>query len=179
MKSLLPIALLCCLLAVPAASAGDFYVGGAVGQTSFDVADEAASFKVDDWGFKVFGGYRLFRYLAIEAAYMDAGTLDETQGDLRIQAEAQAFTASALGILAFTPRFELFARAGLNAWNSESILTENGTPENRDTSGTDFFWGFGLAYDFTERFGVRLELEYFTFESEDVRLGSVGLRYTF
>jgi len=179
MKKRLPIALLCCLLALPAVRAGEFYVGGALGQTSFEVADEAARFKVDDWGWKLFGGYRLFRYLAVEAAYMDAGKLDETQNNVRIQAEAQAFTASALGILAFSPRAELFARAGFANWNSDLKLIDNGTPESREGSGTEFFWGFGFVYDFTERFGIRLELEQFAFDNDDLRFGSVGVRYTF
>jgi OOP family OmpA-OmpF porin len=179
MKRLLPFATLCCLLGAPAATAGDFYVGGALGQTSFDVADEAARFSVDDWGWKLFGGYRVKRWLAVEVAYMDAGQLDETVDGVRVQGEAQAATASVVGIWAFTPRAELFARAGAAGWSSETSLTEDSTPEVRDESGTDFFWGLGFAYDFTERFGLRFELEYFAFQNEDVRFGSIGLRYTF
>ena len=179
MKRLLPFAVLGCLLLGSAAAAGDGYLGASLGQSSVDVSGQAASFQLDDMGWKVYGGYKLYRWFGLEGTYMDTGNLDETQGDVRIEAHAQVFSVSALGILPFTPRAELFAKVGAATWNSESTVTESGDPAKRDTNGTDITWGFGLAWNFAERWGLRLELEYFTFENEDSRFGSLGIRYTF
>ena len=179
MKRLLPLAVLCCLMLAPTARAGDFYLGAGLGQTSVDLRDELASYQLDDWGFKAYGGYKLFRYLGFEAAYTDSGKLDTTRDNVKVEAQARMFSGYALGILAFTPRMELFAKAGLTSWDAESTITEGGTPDKSDSSGTDLSWGLGFAYDFTEKIGVRLELEYYTFEDQDLRFGSVGVRYTF
>jgi OOP family OmpA-OmpF porin len=179
MKRRLPIAILGCLLLGPVAAAGDGYVGASLGQSSIDVSGQAASFQLDDIGWKAYGGYKLFRWFGLEGSYMDTGNLDETQNDVRVEANARVFSVSALGILPFTPRAELFAKVGAASWSAESSVTETGDPVKRETSGTDFTWGVGLAWNFAERWGLRLELEYFTFENEDSRFGSLGIRYTF
>jgi OOP family OmpA-OmpF porin len=176
MKKLVPLAILCCVLLAPAARAGKFYIGASYGETSLDVPSASASFKVDDNGYKGIAGFKLFRWLAIEGSYVDFGSFEETVEDVNLQAEASAITLSAVGILPITPRFELFAKAGATNWDSKSVFTEEGMePVIGDESGTDYSYGFGLGWNFSQRLGLRGELEYFKFDSEDVRYGSLGL----
>src|SRR3990172_7235075 len=72
-------ALLCGLVAASQASAQGFYIGGRVGQSSFDddnaIPDLITSGTVDDkdTGFKIFGGYQFNRNFGVELAWVDLG----------------------------------------------------------------------------------------------------------
>jgi OOP family OmpA-OmpF porin len=175
MKKLVPVVVVCCCLFAPVAFARGFHFGVSAGQASFDVSQANARFSVDDTGYKGYFGYKFFRSLAVEASYVDFGSVNETLDDVGLEAEANSANLYALGILPVTPRIELFAKLGVAVWDSKTTITEDGSPEPMDESGTDFSYGLGLNWNFTERFGLRGELEYYGFGSQDVRLGSLGL----
>jgi OOP family OmpA-OmpF porin len=179
MNKLIPIVVVCCCLLAPTTLAKGFHFGVSAGQTSFDVSQASARFQIDGTGYKGYFGYKFFRSFAVEGSYVDFGSFEESQQGVGLAGEANAFNVYAMGILPVTPRIELFAKAGAAVWDSQSAFTEDGETELRDESGTDFTYGFGLNWNFTERFGLRIELEYFNFGSQDVRLGSVGLLIIF
>jgi OOP family OmpA-OmpF porin len=178
MTRLVPIAILCCLLA-PAALAGDFYAGFNIGQSSFDVEEGAASFKPDGTGYKIYGGYKVFRWLGIEAGYTDFGSFSETQEGVTLDADANAFGAWVVGILPATPRLELFAKLGATRWDANSTITEDDVPDSSSGSGTDVAYGVGIGYMLSERIGIRGEWETYKTEGEDVRYGSIGILFEF
>jgi hypothetical protein len=78
-------------VALPAAGADNgFYIGGAVGQSSFDAADlGGVDIESDATGYKVFVGGRFLQFLGVEASYADFGDL-ETGGVEGIDADATA-----------------------------------------------------------------------------------------
>lgn len=174
MKRLVPIVVVCCILVAPVAWAKNFHLGLSAGQASLDISQENARYQVDDTGYKGYFGYKFFRSFGVEASYVDFGDFKESTPDVSLEAEANSANVYALGILPVTPRIELFAKLGVAVWDSKATFTEDGDPELRDESGADFTYGFGLNWNFTERFGLRGELEYYNFGSQDVRLGSVG-----
>ena len=178
MNKWVPITILCCLLA-PAARAGDFYAGVSIGQSSVDVADEAASYKPDSTGYKIYGGYKLLRSFGIEAGYSDFGSFDETQGDVRFDADANAFGIWAVGILPATPRLELFAKLGATRWDVKSSFTEDDLTDSSSDTGNDFAYGVGIGYMLSERIGVRGEWETYKTDGEDIRYGSIGVLFEF
>lgn len=180
MRRLLHVATLCCLLLSPAAWAGKFYVGAAAGEASLEAPAGDARFSVDDTGYKVFLGFRMARWLAIEGGYTDLGNLNGVQDAVSYEAQADLLTALAVGVLPITPRARLFAKIGLASWDTLSTTTDGDLTERRDANGIDLAYGFGLGYDLTRRLGLRLEWETYDFDNtEEVKFISFGAQLNF
>jgi len=180
MRKLLPLVILGCLLLSPALWAGKFYVGVAAGEATLEAPAAGARFSADDTGYKAFAGYRMVRWLSLEGAYTDLGNLTGRQEDLSYEAEADMLTAHAVGVLPITPRARIFAKIGLASWACLSTTTDGELTEGRDASGIDLSYGFGLGYDLTQRFGLRLEWETYDFDNtENVKFLSLGAQFNF
>lgn len=146
-----------------------------------------------DNGYKLFGGYRLNRFLAVEGGYFDlgnsgftattspTGTLD---GDIRLR----GINLDLVGTLPLTDRFSVFGRVGAAATRARdtfsgtgAVVVTNPSPSQRDTL---LKAGLGMQYDFTESLGLRLEAERYRVNDAignkgHVDLVSVGLIYRF
>lgn len=179
------------LAASPAMAADDtgFYIGAGFGETSVEVNDiEDFGLKFDDSGttWKILGGYQFMKYFGAELEYIDVGDAEdsfrEEEGPYFVEADVtigvSGFNASAVGILPLGEKFNVFAKLGFFMWDAdyeldfdsnvpdfdEDLFNDKGTDD-----GTDFSWGIGAGYNFTENFGVRLE--YQSFEITDTDLG--------
>ncbi len=153
-----------------------WYVGGGVG------GSDDKGLREDDTGFKVFGGYRPNKYLALEGAIVFLGEFGP----------ANAFSKDGLslefvGILPIGQRFELFGKLGLFFWEitADVLCTPFGSgfvcAEDADVDdGTDATYGVGFQTHFTGRWGGRLEWQRFTdVGTDDVDLLSVNVIYGF
>lgn len=162
------------LAAVPAFAADSgAFVGVGVGQASTEVDNLVGTgykFDEQDTGYKLFGGYKFFPWLAVEGAYMDGGspsvTLKQGTDSLDIAIDVQALVASAVFTLPLGDQFELFIKPGIAYWDSKTSgrLVQSGTVVghgSQDDSGSAFFLGGGAAFNFNENLGVRLEYEWF------------------
>jgi hypothetical protein len=95
-----------------------FYVGGMAGATTFDDDGVFSGYRLDDSdvGFALFGGYKFFRYLAVEARLSDLGSYsvqDPFNGG-RADFDAAAISAHVVGIIPFgTSGWELFGQLGI------------------------------------------------------------------
>jgi len=175
------------LVSAPAFAADDsgFYIGAGFGETSVEVND-IEGLKFDDSGttFKILGGYQFMKYFGAELEYIDVGDAEdsyreESEGlfaELDVTIGVSGFNASAVGILPLGEKFNVFAKAGFFMWDADFELDlDTNVPDFEDLSdkgtddGTDFSWGIGAGYNFTENFGVRLE--YQSFEITDTDLG--------
>jgi opacity protein-like surface antigen len=177
-----------------------FYVGGYYGQTKSDLesgpyeglawdiyplADYQAlqrvssSFDTKDSGYGFFGGYRLFRHLAIEGGYSEFGEFtfrDESNGvDLlndeavalsqRLTTSVTGITLSALGIWPLSYRAEVFVRGGIIFTTSDldtHLVSSNGFDAGAQLfseSDTDFVVGAGGGFTFAEIYTLRLEYQ--------------------
>jgi len=174
------------LFAAPAALAGSFYVGGAVGQSSADVQDPGvAGVDVDDsdTGFKVFGGYSFMRHFAVEGGYVDVGeTSVETTIPVptSISAQADGFTVEAVGILPIGQRFDVFAKYGFFLWDSEATVSQQGFGSvSGSDDGNDPTYGLGFGWNISERGRLRFEAERYEVDNLDVDTYLVGYAFSF
>ncbi len=140
-----------------------WYMGGGFGRS------DDKGLREDDTGFKVFGGYRASKYLALEGAIVFLGEFGP----------ANAFSKDGLslefvGILPIGQRFQLFGKLGLFSWEiRRSVIFF-------DDDGTDATYGVGFQTHFTGRWGGRLEWQRFTdVGTDDVDLLSVNVIYGF
>jgi OmpA-OmpF porin, OOP family len=140
-----------------------FYVGGALGQTSFDV-DCAGTTSCDDEdsSWKIFGGYQFNKNLALEFGYADLGEATASvlvppftaNGAL----EATVWELVAVGSLPIADRFSIFGKIGLYRADTDLNVTVPGLGSASESdSNTDLTFGVGARYDFTRNLGVRLE----------------------
>lgn len=152
---------------------------------------ESADNEATAWGALV--GYRIFRYMAVEAAYLDLGTLErterfdfvfppnafiETRRDLRTSGPA----ASVLGILPIGDQWELYARLGVFFADMEldsrpiggSVVVIDGS--DSITFGSESLqWGAGAQFNWGEHWSVRLDLQRFESVGEDNGAGEADI----
>lgn len=174
------------LFAAPAALAGSFYVGGAVGQSTTDIDDGGASgIDIDDTdtGFKVFGGYSFMKHFAVEGGYVDVGeTTVETTVPFQseVSAEANGFLVEAVGILPIGERFNVFAKYGFFMWDSEATFSQPGSPSvSGSDDGNDPTYGLGFGWNLSERSRLRFEADRYEVEDLDVDTYLVGYAFSF
>jgi len=152
-----------------------WYVGGGFGGSDDKGLGE------DDTGFKVLGGYRASKYLALEGAFVFLGEFGP----------ANAFSKGGLslefvGILPIGQRFELFGKLGIFSWQitadvctpvgSGFVCVEDATVDD----GTDATYGVGFQTHFKRKWSGRLEWQRFTdVGTDDVDLLSVNVIYGF
>lgn len=162
------------LLATAPASAAErgFFAGAGIGQVTTDVDDVWGSgydFDESDTGFKIFGGYKFFDWLGVEAAYMDGGEPSVKKSypgeSESLEIGVNTLVASAIFALPIGEKFELFIKPGWAYWDSQTTYRYSSTDVNYrvsdDDSGAAFFIGAGGSFNFTENLGMRVEYEWF------------------
>jgi OOP family OmpA-OmpF porin len=169
--------------------AAGFYVGGSVGQSSFDkdiVRELITSGRVDtsDTGFKVFGGYQFNRNFGLELAYVDLGKAsysgfagpDPVIGG---KVEVTGVNLSAIGAWPVAPNFDVFGKIGFLSWEDKASDVTAGDPFSDKIDGTDLSFGFGANWHLTKNVRLRVEWERFRVDDTDADLFSVGAVYKF
>lgn len=184
-----------------------WYVGGNIGESRSKLDHDRMAEHVlgggvtiqsitsddSDTGFKVFGGYRLNRNLALESGYFDLGksgfvAWTTPAGTLNGSIKVRGVNIDAVGSLPFSARFSGFARVGVHYAQTRDAFTGNGAVsvlESRSRKdGANVKYGLGLQYDFTKELGMRLEAERYRVSDAvggrgDVDLISLGLIYRF
>lgn len=125
-----------------------------------------------DLGFKVFGGYQINKYFALEGGYTQlndftangvgstalTGSLYQAQG-------SNAWVLAAVGALPLTKKFSLFGKVGADSWktSTKTIVRNTSTSAFTRTDsverGVDPYYGVGASYALTDNLGVRGEYE--------------------
>lgn len=171
------------------ANAGDngIYLGGSLSRSTIDTDAEffGFSYEDDDTAYKLIGGIRPFDRLAIEANYIDFGSIEFDNRDLvadgiHSEFEAQAIDASAVVFLG-GPLLEVFGKVGLVYWDADAVLEGglSGVDLRESDSGADFAWGLGAQASLSS-LAVRLEYENFEIsDTNSVELWSLGVTWTF
>jgi len=188
-------------------SAPGWYLGANVGQSRANIDDAritsallgsgfaTTSITDDDrdTGFKLFGGYQFNNYLAVEGGYFDLGkfgfkatTLPPgmLSGDIKLR----GLNLDLVGTLPITQKFSAFGRVGMNYGDARDSFTGTGAVQVLNPSPsqrqTNYKYGVGLQYAFTEALAMRVEAERYRINDAvgnkgDVDLYSVGLTYRF
>lgn len=155
-----------------------FYAGAGVGKASIEV--DAIDLDADDTAFKVFGGYNINDYFAVEAAYFDAGKPDDRFGIGSIEVALSGLNVSALGRLPVNDLFCVFAKLGFASYDGEVTgRIGNRTVSRQDTTDEDVTYGVGAAFNIGTSFEVRGEYEAFDISGGSFDLLSVSGVYKF
>ena len=177
-----------------------WFVGFGAGKTSTDISESdinrefaasgiTASADVDDedTAWRVFGGYRISDYFAVEAGYLDFGTVEAdvnisapVVGSANVDADVTAFTLDLLIPIPLSERFELIPRIGVAFWDIDSdvSLAAGGLASSAsvDDDGTDFHYGIGLSAKINELIKVRTNVERIDSDSE-ITAFTIGLQF--
>jgi OOP family OmpA-OmpF porin len=175
------------LAAAPALAEDGIYIGGSFGQTSLKIDDleldaDAFNYSASDTSYKIFAGYRFMGFLAVEASYIDFGSLSDSVGSdtdsVELETDLTGFDAVAMGMLPLGIA-DVFVKAGFVSWSSDIRAAYGEIIDLDSDSGTDLVYGLGAQV----RFGglaVRAELEYFDVaDADSLYLLSVGASFTF
>ena len=191
------------------ADATGWYGGASIGRSGATIDDaritsgllgqglsaSSISDRDSDSGYKLFGGYQFSRNFALESGWFDLGKFGYTattvpagtlSGDIRVR----GLNLDAVGILPITDRLSALGRVGLNYAQTRGTFSGTGAarvpyadpnPRKRDTN---YKFGVGLMYDFTESLGMRVEAERYRINDAvgnkgHIDLFSVGLVYRF
>ncbi|MDO6561816.1 porin family protein [Amphritea sp. 1_MG-2023] len=182
-KALLSLGIMAALTPTVASAEGG-YLGGSYGRTEFNVSSSeradlnSLGFSVkddSDQGFKVFGGYRFNKNIAVEGYYADLGDLELTGGSVNVDAAIDGYGVSLVGLLPVTEQVDLFAKVGMFHWSND-VSSNVGVSGGDD--GTDGSYGLGVAYTM-DSVTFRAEFERYDLGDVDVDLISAGLALNF
>jgi len=147
----------------------------------------------DDRGYKLFGGYQFNRYFSLEAGYFDLGEFDfsaETLplGTLDGRIKLKGINFDVVGYIPFTEKLSGFGRIGANYAEAKDTFRGTGAVNVLDPNASERALnpkvGVGLQYDFSQKWGMRLEAERYRINDAvgnkgDIDLVSVGVIYRF
>jgi OmpA-OmpF porin, OOP family len=155
-----------------------FYAGASFGQSEADGSCPtgfSCDFKDTDW--KIFGGYRFMRHLAVEGFYADHGEITVKSGAVTATAQSSTFGVAAVGILPLGGNFELFGKLGVGSTSVDATASAPGVSAGASDSGSDVLYGVGALYNFTRNLGVRAEYE--RYNDSEINVLSIGVQYRF
>ena len=124
-----------------------FYAGAMAGATRFDDDGLFGNVSYDDrdWGYGAFGGYKILKYLAVEARLSDFG-FDTT-----------AYSGHVIGIIPFaTSGWEIFGQLGIGSADLDGYETK--------TVGSA---GFGARFYPTSHLGFSVQTDAYVFEEHN------------
>jgi OOP family OmpA-OmpF porin len=204
--SLLTLALMAAPFAIADDSAG-WYAGANVGQSLATIDNDRISSGLlgsgltvtsiadddRDRGYKLFGGYQLNKYLAVEAGYFDLGQFSFLAntvpiGTLSGNIQVRGVNLDAVGMLPITDKFSAFARLGVTHAHTKGSFAGAGAVNVLDpsprASDNNLKVGLGVQYAFTDALSLRAEIERYRINDAvgnkgDIDLASVGLVYRF
>ena len=171
------------------------YFGASIGRVSYsDSCSDTGGLAVTscddkDTSFKIFGGYRFTRNVAVEAAYVDLGSVRATGSFLGspvdIKVDGTGVTLQAVGIVPFGNEFSVMGRVGAIFWDLKSSASVSGISDSTSDTGVDIALGIGAQYKFAPNFGVRADLDYYpnlgnnNTGEDDVKAISIGVVFLF
>jgi hypothetical protein len=121
-----------------------WYAGGGFAFT--DGYDTSNASDQSDTGNIVTVGYRYHPFVAFEAGYLTDSNMSSTQ-------------ISALLIIPFAKRWEIYVKGGLTKWSADTA------PAGNDDDGSTFLGGIGLGLTFWEHWHTRIEYQSFNLDT--------------
>jgi OOP family OmpA-OmpF porin len=172
MQKILIATLLLCLSATAMAAeqkARGFYIGGSAGVTSleddgFITEDGNFTFDDSDTAVTLFGGYKILKYLAVEARYSNLGsyTVTGTSFPEQFDIDVTSLSAHVVGIIPFgASGWELFGQLGLSQLNFDV----SGSGDEDETAGSA---GIGVRFYPTTNLGISLQTDAYAYEQDGI-----------
>lgn len=156
------------LLAAPALGSAQeqdrgWYAGGSLGRADYKNTCEGLGVPCDDSdsAWRLFGGYRYSRGVAVEVGYADFGATSAsgTVAGVGVQAHAEvtAWDLSGVFSLPVGERLSIFGKLGVYRAEVESAGNVGAFTGSASDTGSGFTYGVGAQYDLSRAFGVRAE----------------------
>jgi hypothetical protein len=164
---------------------GGFYLGAGVADSNFTMTDgtDCGAFGYcDRWsrnghsdsGWSATAGWRVNRWFAVEAGYVDSGTprwddffvfVPSLNGVYNVESavDVKSKEVALVGMLPLGA-FDLYAKLGAARWDATSrqravdVLTNRSLVRTIDDSGTSAVVGLGAGFTFAERLRARVEV---------------------
>lgn len=183
-------------LPVQAAEDSGFYVGAGLGISSVETDAieifEDVEYDFDDSGtaWKIFGGWRLNKYVSFELDYVDLGTVEDDftlELDNEIPAPSpdsgptELYVKTEIGVTAWVPyvvltypigMFEVSGKLGYAFWDADfDVYATDGFDsfsEGDSDSDEDFAWGVGAGVTLLDNLNVKVEYEAIEVSDADV-----------
>lgn len=191
--------LTCGVFTTPAAHAqvegsGGYFGLGAGQVMAQDYCDSAPGLVISncddkDTGYRIFGGYKFNRNLAIEGAYADLGSYPASgtfQGNpFNVKSDVTGLTVQAVGMVPMGDFVTLLGRAGLIHWSIDSSGQVGGGFGRVSDDGVDLALGIGAQFNLTRNFGLRADFDLYPklgnddTGEEDLSMISVGAVFSF
>lgn len=156
---------------------GGLYFGGNIGSsyinksiTDIDVQD----IKIDgkDMAYKIYAGYKLPSFLAIEGGYRDLGSVSQDLLDLN----NSGWDLNAKGDISLGP-LHVFAKAGA-FFNNVKVTFQDPIHPDINKNNTKFMFGFGAGLTI-KNIGIRAEWESLDLSKENkVSMLTAGITYS-
>jgi len=184
-----------------AGAQGGYVTGGPNGgeissQLVNDLGYFSASTTVDsgDGGWRVFAGYQILPWLAVEGAYLDLGkatwsSVVAPPGTVDVSLRTTAWTLGVAARYEFVPKFFGYGRISAAWTETKASVSATGFAESggdQSARQTVPAYAAGLEYAFTPKLSARLEYERMNGVSSDQLGGkfdtnftSLGIRYSF
>lgn len=185
MKQTILFAMIAALAAPMAAQAEGYYVGGNVGRAEQKVEASGVSFKENDTGFKLYGGYTFTKNFGIEGGYVDMGNAEKTGNGASVSSKPQSIYVAATGTLPLNDQFALFGKAGVATTHVKLTGSAPGYSVRTSDDRTSPFVGVGASFALNQKVSFVAEYEYFGKIAKDggdnikANLFSAGVRYKF
>jgi len=166
-----------------------------------DVLSGSSTLDDSDTSFSLFGGYRVSEYFAVEAGYVDFGTmkyrstgvvdpmgLPPASAAFSADVEAAGFTVAAIGSIPIGNSFDVHGRAGVLFADTEftvsAAMLDASASDSVSENSQDFFYGIGVGLQVGPNWSFSLDWQQFkdvgdedeTGESDVNRL-SLGVIY--
>jgi len=152
-------------------------LGASVGYVNIENNDPGFNFDANDTGYKFFASYTASNFLGIEGGYIDFGSPEDIIAGFPGEIDAEGWNLYGVGNLPLAGGVDLFAKAGIVAWEVDSII--DGILIDTD-DGTDLALGLGARWNSSDSFGIRAEIDWFDIdEADSVWMASVGFELRF
>lgn len=163
--------LLAAFTMTPVSAETGFYLGGSLGNATFDGTAPGTSVSIDDddTAYKLYGGFRLLSFLAIEGGYVNLGEMGGATGTM----ELDGWDIFGVANLPLGP-VNVFAKLGGIAWESDF----SSAIASADESDFDLAYGVGAAFR-VGMFGLRAEYELFETGNDNTGMFSIGAEVNF
>jgi OOP family OmpA-OmpF porin len=152
-------------------------MGASIGIVNIENDDPGFVFDASDTGYKFFASYTASSYLGVEAGYIDFGSPEDVVGGFPGEIDASGWNLYGVGNLPLSGGVDLFAKAGIVAWEADSIIDGLLVDTN---DGTDLALGLGARWNSSGSFGLRAEVDWFDIdEADSIWMASVGFEVRF
>lgn len=158
-----------------------FTFGLGIAQNKYSLNPEnldGAEGKDDTFGWMALGGYRFNKYLAIEAAYLDGGSISDSADGLTLEMDGKAYGGSLMGTIPVGELTGIYGRLGMLHGEIDVSISDGVDTLRGETSDDEVWYGIGIWRSF-ETAQIRLEYSRSEFELLDIDHISLSVAWLF